>query len=97
MAVLPTTTTPARLFALDPLVTESVASLKVLVNSELTVEPGLTTVASLTEMAWSSLIAASVTVDVVIVGASFTGVTLVVMVSVPADQPVVVPLPETSL
>ena len=95
--MLPTTTTPARLFALDPLVTESVASLKVLVNSELTVEPGLTTVASLTEMAWSSLIAASVTVDVVIVGASFTGVTLVVMVSVPADQPVVVPLPETSL
>ena len=50
-AVLPTTSTPARLLALEPLETVSVASLKALVNIELTVAPALRTAALLTEVA----------------------------------------------
>ena len=94
---MPTITTPARVLAPLPPLTVSVASLKALLNKAFTVSPAFASAGSLTEVDWSSLIAASVTVVVVRVGASLTAVTDVSMLTVALDQPVLPPLIDTSL
>ena len=96
VASLTTITTPARVLVPVPLLTVSVASLNALVNSELTVAPELRNVGLLTEVAWSSLMAASVTVVIARVGASLTAVTVSDRVPVLSEIGVVVPWLDTA-
>ena len=84
VAALPTIATPASVFALDPPVTASVLSLKLLVNKELTVAP------EIEPLRESSVTAANVALPVA-TGASFTGVTVRLMVSVATEYDVVPP------
>ena len=91
MAELPTTTTPASVLAVEPPETASAVSEKALEKSEVTEAPLLTTVGSVAEVAWSSLMAARLTGDDVRVGASFSGVTVRLTVSVAEENAVVPP------
>ena len=84
VAVLSTIATPASVFALEPPLTESVASLKLLENSVLTVAPGA-------EVPTSSATAANVALPEA-TGASFTALIVRLTVSANVENEVVPPV-----